>query len=286
MLQTHIEHTWLEVDGLRIHCFVAGESGSPVILLHGGGLDSASISWGAEIGPLSAHHRVFAPDLPGYGESDKPTVEYTLDYYAHFLDHLLDALHLDKASLVGLSLGGGIALSFTLNYPARVDRLVLVDTYGIQDKVAWHRSSYLFIHIPYLQELSYQLLGSSRGMLRWGLLAGGTVHNAQHLSRELIDEVYRQAHTPSRGKAFTSTQKNDMTWHDLRSDMTGRLHEITVPTLLVHGTQDRAVPLSYAQKAHALIKNSELVILQDCGHWAQREKPEEFHQVVTTFLDK
>ena len=102
----------------------------------------------------------------------------------------------------------------------------------------------------------------------------------------IIDEVYRQAHTPSRGKAFTSTQKNDMTWHGLRSDMTGRLHEITVPTLLVHGAQDSAVPLSYAQKAHTLIKNSELVILQDCGHWAQREKPEEFHQVVSTFLDK
>jgi pimeloyl-ACP methyl ester carboxylesterase len=77
MLQIHIEHTWLEVDGLRIHCFVAGQTSSPIILLHGGGLDSASISWGAEIGPLSARHRVFAPDLPGYGESDKPTVEYT-----------------------------------------------------------------------------------------------------------------------------------------------------------------------------------------------------------------
>jgi len=285
MLQTHSE-TWFEVDSLRIHCFAAGESGSPVILLHGGGLDSASISWGAEIGPLSAHHRVFAPDLPGYGESDKPAVEYTLDYYARFLDYLLDALHLDKASLVGLSLGGGIALSFTLNYPARVDRLVLVDTYGIQDKVAWHRSSYLFIHIPYLQELSYRLLGCSRSMLRWGLLAGGIVHDPQHLSRELIDEVYRQAHAPQRGMAFTSTQKNDITWHGLRSDMTGRLHEITVPTLLIHGAQDRAVPLSYAQKAHALIRNSELVILQDCGHWAQREKPEGFHQVVSTFLDK
>jgi pimeloyl-ACP methyl ester carboxylesterase len=77
-----------------------------------------------------------------------------------------------------------------------------------------------------------------------------------------------------------------MTWHGLRSDMTGRLHEITVPTLLIHGAQDRALPLSYAQKAHALIKNSELVILQDCGHWAQRAKPEEFHQIVSTFLDK
>jgi pimeloyl-ACP methyl ester carboxylesterase len=105
MLQTTIKDTWLEIDGLRIHCFVAGESGSPVILLHGGGLDSATISWRASIGSLSAHQRVFAPDLPGYGQSDKPAVEYTLDYYVNFLAHFMDALHLDKASLIGLSLG-------------------------------------------------------------------------------------------------------------------------------------------------------------------------------------
>jgi pimeloyl-ACP methyl ester carboxylesterase len=157
MLQTHSE-TWLEVESLHIHCLAAGESGSPVILLHGGGLDSASISWGGEIGPLSARHRVFAPDLPGYGESDKPAIEYTIDYYVHFLNHLLDALRLDKASLVGLSLGSGIALGFTLSCPARVDRLVLVDTYGIQDKVAWHRSSYLFIHLPLQQHATIRTL--------------------------------------------------------------------------------------------------------------------------------
>jgi pimeloyl-ACP methyl ester carboxylesterase len=61
---------WLEVDGLRIHCFEAGESGSPIMLLYGGGVDSAHLSWGRVIGPLSDHHRVFAPDFPGYGQSD------------------------------------------------------------------------------------------------------------------------------------------------------------------------------------------------------------------------
>ena len=85
MLPAVVKDAWLEVDGLRIHYLAAGETGSPVILLHGGGLDSASFSWGNVIGPLSDHHRVFAPDLPGYGQSDKPAIQYTMDYYIRLL---------------------------------------------------------------------------------------------------------------------------------------------------------------------------------------------------------
>ncbi|MBV9228981.1 MAG: alpha/beta hydrolase [Chloroflexi bacterium] len=124
-----MKHTWLEVDGLRIHCLTAGESGPALVLLHGGGTDSASLSWGEVLGPLSAHHRVFAPDWPGFGQSDKPAISYTTDYYVHYLQHLLTALGLARVVLIGLSMGGGIALNFTLNDPARVEKLVLVDAY-------------------------------------------------------------------------------------------------------------------------------------------------------------
>jgi hypothetical protein len=132
MVPTAIQSTWLNVDGLRIHCLAAGESGSAVLLLHGGGLDSAALSWEEVIGPLSEKHRVFAPDLPGYGQSDKTAIQYTVDYYIAFLEHLMDTLHLEQTSLVGLSMGGGIALGVTLRFPARVEKLVLVDSYGIQ----------------------------------------------------------------------------------------------------------------------------------------------------------
>lgn len=68
MQHTDSQALWIDVDGMRLHCLTAGASGSPVILLHGGGLDSAALSWGEVMGPLSAHHRIFAPDLPGYGQ--------------------------------------------------------------------------------------------------------------------------------------------------------------------------------------------------------------------------
>ncbi len=283
MLQTTIKDTWLEIDGLRIHCFVAGESGSPVILLHGGGLDSAIISWRASIGPLSAHQRVFAPDLPGYGQSDKPAVEYTMDYYVSFLAHFMDALHLDKASLIGLSLGGGIALSFTLRFPSRVEKLVLVDSYGMQSRVAWHKLSYLLVRMPFFNDLMYWLLSRSRSLVRQSLLAG-LVYSPQRLCEELVDEVYRWVREPGAGKAFASFQRSEVRWNGLRTDLTGRLHEITVPTLIVHGAEDQAVPLSYAWRAHALIKNSELYIVPQTRHWPQGEKPEEFNQLVLKFL--
>ena len=105
-----ITHKWIEVQNLRIHCLVAGETGSPVVLLHGGGVDSASLSWGLTLGPLAENHRVIAPDLPGYGQSDKPEVHYSTNFYIDFLVHWLDAMQFQKVSLIGLSLNCDFAL--------------------------------------------------------------------------------------------------------------------------------------------------------------------------------
>jgi pimeloyl-ACP methyl ester carboxylesterase len=285
MLSRAVKDIWLEVDGLRIHCFVAGETGSAVMLLHGGGLDCALLSWGKVIDPLSDHHRLFVPDLPGYGQNDHPTIQYTMDYYLTFLAHLLDALHLEHISLVGLSLGGGIALGFALRFPTRVEKLVLVAPYGILDKVSAHKWGYLLVHLPFLDELSYWLVGRSRRLVRWTLLAG-LIYNPQRLSPEVVEEVYRLAREPGAGQAFISFQRSEVLWNGLRSNFIDRLHEITAPTLLIRGSADAAVPLPQVKRAHELIKGSELYIMQDCRHWPQGEKPEEFNRVVLDFLDR
>lgn len=125
-----IKNMKLDLDGLNVNCFTAGESGPPIILLHGGGVDSAIISWGEVIGYLAKDFRVFAPDLPGYGDSDKPDAEYSIPFYVDFLEHLMNTLDLKQTSLVGLSLGGGISIGFTLQHPSRVDKLVLEGAWG------------------------------------------------------------------------------------------------------------------------------------------------------------
>jgi pimeloyl-ACP methyl ester carboxylesterase len=290
MLQTEVQEIWLEVDGMRIHCLTAGESGSPVVLLHGGGIDSATLSWSDAIGPLSAHHRVFAPDLPGYGLSDTPDIQYTTDFYVNFVLHLLDTLHLEKVSLVGLSMGGGIALSFTLRFPDRVEKLVLVDSYGIIGADMWPRWVYLLLYfyvhrLSFLNELTYRYMGGSRNRVRRALAASGVVHREDRLSPRLVDQVYQYAHFPGRGKAFTSWQQSEFLWNGPRTNLVDRFHAIVAPTLVVNGEKDRDIPLTYAQKARERIAGSQLYVLKDCGHWPQREMPDEFNRVVGNFLD-
>jgi pimeloyl-ACP methyl ester carboxylesterase len=281
LLEAGTRNAWLDIDGLRIRYFSAGEDGPPMIFLHGGGIDSALISWGAAIGLLSREHRVFAPDLPGYGESSTPDIAYTMDYYVHFLERFMDTLNLERASLVGLSLGGGIALNFTLRSQSRVEKLVLAAPYygfkGTSDKLG-----YLYIHMAFLQEFALWITGLNHGMLRWALKGG--VHNQRNLSQELINEVYQQVHAPKSGQAFASFQRSEVRWQGPRTDTTNHLHEITVPTLILNGQNDTLVPVAFAQKAHNLISTSQIYVLRNCGHWIARDQPDEFNEIVTAFL--
>lgn len=281
MEQREVKHTWLEVDGLRIHCLVAGENGPALVLLHGGGTDSASLSWGEVIPPLSMRHQVFAPDWPGFGQSDKPAISYTTDYYVQHLQHLLSALNLARVVLLGLSMGGGIALNLALNDPAQVEKLVLVDPYyGFKSPA--DRWSYLSIHLPFVMDLP-ALLGRSRRLVQWGL--SRVLYRPERRTQELIDEVYREAQQQRAGKAYASWARSEVTWHGPRSETESRLHELAIPTLLIQGAQDRLVPVSFALRAHALIAHSQLAILPGCGHWVQRDDPQAFLRAVESFLE-
>src|SRR5918911_3158535 len=181
-----IQDGWVEVDGLRIHYLKAGKGDAPVLLLHGGGYDSASLSYKHIIGPISEHRRVFAPDWPGYGESDKPQMEYTTEYYVGFLGRLMDALGLDKASLVGISMGGAISLGFSLRSPQRVEKLVLVDSHGLGKEVPGRVMSYAMVRLPLINRLVWAIMGRSRRMIRWSLQS--TFHDHQAVTSSLVDE--------------------------------------------------------------------------------------------------
>lgn len=277
------QEQWLQVAGLRIHCLTAGENGSPVLLLHGGGTDSARLSWGAAMGALAARHRVFAPDLPGYGESDRPDAPYTTAYYLQFVAALLDALALPQAALAGLSMGGALALGTALAHPERVARLVLADSYGIQRRVALHKISYLSVKTPGIIEATWALLRRSRSLTVSTL--GTLFANPALMPTELVDELFAEAGKPQAGRAFTRYQRDELHWNGLRTVYLDRLGEIRCPTLLIHGAQDQAVPLACAQEAQRQIAGARLYIIENAAHWAQREKPQEFNRVVSEFLE-
>jgi pimeloyl-ACP methyl ester carboxylesterase len=273
----------ISVHGLRTHILKAGEAGSTVLLLHGGGTDSAKLSWGDVMVPLAeSGHRVLAPDLPGYGESERPDIAYNTTFYIDFVGQLITTLGLERPSLMGLSMGGAIALGSTLRWPERVNCLVLVDSYGLQRKVALHFISWLTVKTPGVMEGTWVMARSSRSMAHW--LLTSIFHDPNAIPDELMDELFAEAKKPHAGRAFTRYQRDDIFTGGLRTVYLDRLGEIQAPTLIVHGQNDVAVPLAWAEEAHRLLPGSTLHVIPGAGHWSQREKPQEFISTVVDFL--
>lgn len=231
---------------------------------------------------LARRHRVFAPDWPGHGESDSPDLDYSTDYFLDFLGRLLDALGLEKASLAGSSLGAGVALGFALRSPERIDRLVLVGSFGLGSQVPWRVISYLVVRLPLVNRMIWAALNRSRRMVKVSLRS--VIYDPKVITEELVNEVYQEARKAGAGKAYRSWQRSEISWKGLRTDFVGKLPSLRAPTLILHGEMDRFVPVSWAERAHRLIKGSELRVFQGCKHWIPRERPDEFNRVVQEFL--
>lgn len=273
---------WLHIDGLRIRCLSAGERGLKVVLLHGGGIDSASLSWRLALEALAPHCRVYAPDLPGYGASEKPPLAYTTEFFIEFAQKFLDALQLSRASLIGLSMGGAIALGVALRAPHRIEKLVLVDSYGLQERFPAHALVWALTRWPALQEIAVLPIRSSRVLLRWGMriLTG----NPSFITPELVEEVAQWARHPQARRAFAYWLRDEISWKGVKTNFLSELARLEIPVLLLHGERDRIVPVEVARRAQRLFKNARLCVLSGCGHWAPRERPEEVHRAIVEFL--
>ena len=278
-----LRHCWLNVSGLRIHLLAAGNQGRPVLVLHGGGLDAAGLSFRKTFPVLAEQHRVFAPDWPGFGESDAMPITWRVEECVEFLANLLDALGLKRANLIGVSMGGGFALGFTIRAPEKVERLVLVNSGGLGREIPGGFLSYFAMRMPFVDELRWALLMRSRTTAR-RILCAALVNRKEALSEEMLDEVIRLARRAGAGAGFRQLQRSEYQWQGLRTNYAHQLSEVKVPTLIVHGAQDRIVPVSWAQRAHNLIKNSKLEIIRQCGHMPPIEQPEVFNEIVRCFL--
>lgn len=274
---------YIDINGVRMHVRSAGAAGSPIVLFHGGGLDSSLLSWKLAIPALAHTHRVFATDMPGYGLSDRPAhFSHTIEAYVDLASKLMDQLGVERASVCGLSMGGAIALGFTLAHPQRVIKLVPVSSYGIQPQVASHILSYLVVRMPFISSLTYATLRRNRNWARSSLAS--IFHDKARISDDLAHDVFDEMQRPRTGDAFMALQKHEMLPARVRTNFVNRLPEIQAPALFVHGDKDALVPLACAQQAAAKIANARLHVMHNCGHWPQRESPEAFNAALTEFL--
>lgn len=273
-------------DGTRINYYSGGpENGRPVVLLHGGGTDHAMLSWRDTLPALiNADCRVYAPDCPGYGNSPpdsnkKSTTENQINY----LEGLIEVWGLKQADLIGISMGGSLALGYALKNPKQIKRLVLIGSYGLQDKAPSHHLSYLCLKMPWLNDLMWLMTRNLRLAAKYGV--NYIIRNPQSRTESLVDEVIEAMRNENSQKAFSQWQQDEVRWDHLKTNYTSRLSEIKVPVLLVHGTHDFLVPIKYAKRAAPLFKNARLEVFNNAGHWTHRDYPEQFNEMLIEFLE-
>ena len=270
------------VEGTRIAYRRAGTEGPPVVLLHGGGVDDATLSWRHAIEDLADTHRVYAPDWPGYGDS-VGDVTHSTRAYVSLLSGFLESIDVDDVTLVGLSMGGAAALGYAFENADRVNRLALVGSYGLGEEIPVGTLWKTTAHVPGANALGWNALGTSRAATRVGL--GNVVSDPYGLPQEFVEGVRKRASQPGAGAAFEAFQRNELAADGTAlTNFADDLEELSVPTLLVHGSEDPLFPARWSKRAAERIPQADLEVVTECGHWVPREKPETFNETLQSFL--
>jgi len=258
----------VEIYGQKIYYQEAG-SGPDVILLHGLGADRSA--WSFTVPALAPKYHVFAPDQVGFGQSDKPLIDYRVGTLVDFLDAFCKKVGANKPTLVGNSLGGWVAMDFALAHPDKVSRLVLVDSAGYSYKRTGGT--------PYTREMLQGLNPSTLAGEKQ--LMAVVFHNKMYSSDQFAEQAF-----------ITHLRKNDGNTIDrfidsiLRGEdvVDGRLGAIKAPTLIVWGRDDALVPLATGKALAEDIPGAESVILDSCGHAPPVECAAPFNAALLKYL--
>ena len=276
-----VEERRIEVDGLPIRYLEAGE-GPPLVLLHA--LGESALDWHWVIPALARTNRVYAPDLPGFGYSAKPSAEYSPPFFARFVAAYLDALGAERVTVVGNSLGGLAALHLALSEPERVGALALIDSAGLGREVAYA------LRLPTLP-------GYGEVAVAWGKTPLGVLGRAwarvpllfgrpERVPAEWITEQTKIAQLPGFTEATITSLRAQGDLGGQREVLVDQLSHLQMPTLIVWGEQDRVFPVSQAREAVTRLQKGSLDLIPDCGHLPQIERTERFVASLNRFLSE
>lgn len=274
------EHECVAILNGHALSYLDSGSGPAVLFIHG--LTGSSRNWAHLVDALNADHRIIAPDLHGHGASAKPMGDYSLSAHAATLRDLLDRLEVDRVTLVGHSLGGGIAMQFCYLFPERVERLALVASGGFGRSVSpLLRSATLpgaeWV-LPVIASSWVRGRGETVGRIlaRVGWRPGSDVTEAWRGFTSLADADSRRAFLATT-RSVIDPGGQTVTAHD-HLPMT-----IEIPALVVWGTRDRMIPSGHAMAAHEAIPGSRVELFEGAGHYPQLDQPERFAQLLRDF---
>jgi pimeloyl-ACP methyl ester carboxylesterase len=273
------ELTYLELHGDRIAYRDAGE-GHALLLIHG--MAGSSATWSAIIPQLSKKYRVIAPDLLGHGMSAKPRGDYSLGAFAVFLRDLLDELGVDRATVVGQSLGGGIAMQFTHQHRDYCERLALIGSGGLGPDLS-----------PVLRMLSapgaelvlpivapQPVLNLGNKLASWLTSAGIQSPRAGQMW-----QAYSSLSDARTRQAFLRTLRSVVDYRGQAVSALNKLHvAVGLPTVLIWGDDDRIIPVAHAYAAHDALEGSRLEVLHGVGHFPHVEAPAAVADILEDFI--
>jgi 4,5:9,10-diseco-3-hydroxy-5,9,17-trioxoandrosta-1(10),2-diene-4-oate hydrolase len=266
---------------MKLHCTEQGE-GPAVVLLHGGGPGASGLSnFGPNVRAFAERFRTIVVDQPGFGKSDKPPVQGNyFTFAAGALAGLLDEIGVDRAHLVGNSLGGGTAVRFALNYPGRAGRLVLMGPGGLSLNV--------FSPDPTegVKRLAEFAAPPGPSPEKMAAFLRTLVFDQKLITDELIEERFAAACDPEALAAMASLGASFFDPAFFEDGMLWReAHRLRQRVLLIWGREDRVNPVDGALVAMKLIRRAQLHVFGGCGHWAQLEKMNEFNKLAIGFLE-
>lgn len=274
----HSEHSkFTEIDGATIHFQEFGMRGNPtLVLVHG--YTASTYVWHS-VAPTFAENgfHVIAVDLIGFGYSDKPSwFDYKITSQARMISRLMDRLGIGTATIVGSSYGGAVSATLALDYPERVEKLILVD--AVCNDEALSHPLLKLAALPVIGELATPFIVDSKAFLK--VRMRGTLAPANHhlITEDRIESVLRPLKAADAHYSLLETSRN---WDACRIQDDASL--INHPTLIIWGENDTVIPIHNGETLYNSIVHSRFVVLKNCGHVPQEEKPELFAEIVTEF---
>jgi pimeloyl-ACP methyl ester carboxylesterase len=277
----HIGLQHIEIHGHRVGYRSAG-SGPVIVLVHG--MAGSSATWRFVMPALAERFTVVAPDLVGHGASEKPRGDYSLGAFASGVRDLLLALGHDRATLVGQSFGGGVAMQFAYQFPERCERLVLVSSGGLGAEVN------MLLRLLALPGAELVLPLACTNWLHDGVVsvAGWLAKIGVHSGPQLTEtwNSYGSLGDAETRTAFLHTLRSVIDVSGQRVSAADRLYlAAEVPTLIIWGDKDRIIPVEQGRAAHEAIPGSRLEVFEGTGHFPHCEHPDQFCEALIDFMD-
>jgi pimeloyl-ACP methyl ester carboxylesterase len=276
----------MDLQHVSIHghdiAYRGGGTGPVLLLIHG--MAGSSETWEPVLPALVERFTVIAPDLPGHGDSDKPRGDYSLGAHASCLRDLLVALGHERATIVGQSFGGGVAMQLAYQHPERCERMVLVSSGGLGQDVALLLRALTLPGVEHVLPIACNQRVRDAGVAVTGWLERIGLHPAP-----VVAEMWRSFASlsdASTREAFQHTLRSVVDIHGQRVSAADRLYLAShVPTLIVWGDRDPIIPFEHALRAHELIEGSRLEVFEGVGHYPHCERPERFVQCIVDFVE-